>query len=52
MATFVATFIAVVAFLVAIGGVLWMTRKKPGRRYDKPPPGRSDADRDNWGFPG
>jgi hypothetical protein len=39
--------------LVAIfGAILFATRKKPGRRYDKQAPGRAEADKDNWSFPG
>lgn len=39
--------------LVAIlGGILFATRKKPGRRYDKQAPGRAEADKCNWSVSG
>jgi hypothetical protein len=28
--------------------VLYGTRKRPGKRYDKKPPSEADADIDNW----
>lgn len=35
-----------------LGGIFFATRKKPDRRYKKQAPGRAEADKDNWSFPG
>ena len=40
--------IATGVLIVIFAFVVFATRKKPGRRYDKKPPGRGDADLDQW----
>ena len=37
-----------VAFIGIIGVIMFVTRKKPGRRYDNKEPGRAEAQIDNW----
>lgn len=41
---------AVLALVVVFGVLLVATRKRPGRRPHKPPPGRAEATRDSWWF--
>lgn len=44
--------LAIIALLIVLGGVLYATRKKPGKHYHKKPPGRAEADKDNWHWSG
>ncbi|MEN8235289.1 MAG: hypothetical protein ABFR89_10255 [Actinomycetota bacterium] len=42
--------VAVTAVLVlAVVLVIMWTRKKPGRRYDRKPPGQAEGGLDDWG---
>jgi hypothetical protein len=38
--------------VVLLVGVALATRKRPGRTYDEHPPGRAEADKDTWWYPG
>lgn len=46
------TLLMALLFIAIIAGIFFATRKKPGRRHDKQPPGRAEADIDNWHWTG
>jgi hypothetical protein len=48
----VETLIATAVLFAILAFAIFATRKKPGRRYDKKPPGRGDAHLDQWWGPG
>lgn len=44
--------IGLVIFVALIVGIVWATRRRPGRRYEKRPPSRAEAEMDKWSGPG